>query len=170
METSARVELTADSVVHFRLPPSIDRYFKRMMKDLDVLGEDLYPEFSIPVPGSTAPDSGSEFSEWRKCHEIALAQATCECGWNARSSFTENITEFYFLRRFLKFEQFKLEIRTSILSQLDEILQIVGSRIGFSGRILVRGLPDSAQINESMRDLESGTASFADIMKPYLRW
>lgn len=169
LNTQSPIELPSDSVLWLRLPPSIGRYFTRMMTDLDDLGRDLYPEFGIPVPGSSAPDIGFEFQVWNRCHQIALAQATRECGWNARTSFAANISEFYFVHRFLEFERFKLELRTSLLSQLNEILQIVGRRIGFSGQIIIRGLPDAEQIAKSQKDLEAGTASFADVMKPYLR-
>jgi hypothetical protein len=168
MRTPSRIELPSDSVVRLHLPPSIDRYFSRMMTDLDVLGRDLYPDFSVPVPGSEPMDIGFEFQTWHRSHAIALAQATRECGWLARSLFSKNVTEFYYVRRFLDFERFKLELRTSILSQLNEILQVVGKRIGFSGRIVVCGLPDLALIERSLQDLESGRASFSDVMNPYL--
>ena len=102
-KTSSRIELPADSVVRLHLPSSIDRYFSRMMTDLDVLGRDLYPEFGLPVPGSKAADVGYDFQIWQRSHAIALAQATRECGWLARSLFSKNVTEFYFVRRFLRF-------------------------------------------------------------------
>jgi hypothetical protein len=166
--TASHIELPSDSVLRLKLPPSIERYFYRMMTDLDALGRDLYPEFGVPVPGSNAQDIGFEFQAWSRSRAIALAQATRECGWTARSLFSKNVSEFYFVRRFLDFEQFKFELRTSILSQLNEALQIVGKRIGFSGRIVVQGLPDAAQVAASFMDLESGKASFSDVMKPYL--
>ncbi len=169
-QTPSRIELPSNSVVHLRLPPSIGRYFPRMMEDLDLHGRHLYPEFGIPVAGSTTTDCGFDFGEWHRCQQIALAQATQECGWNGRNSFSEVITEYYFLYRFLKFEQFKLQLRTSILAQLNEVLRIAGARIGFTGQIVLHGLPNSAQIEQSMRELESGEVSFADVMKPYLRY
>jgi hypothetical protein len=170
LKTPARIELPSESVVQLCLPTPISHYFARMMKDLDVLGEDLYPHFGIPTPGSTSPDIGFEFSEWHKCHQIAMAQATKECGWSGRSLFSSHITEFYLFYRFLKFEQFKLDLRNSLLSQLNEFLPIVGNQIGFSGQVVIRGLPDAAQLEQSMRDLESGAVSFADVMKPYMRY
>ena len=70
------------------------------------------------------------------------------------------------MRRFLDFERFKLELRTSILSQLNEVLQIIGKRMGFAGRIVVEGLPDSAQIANSYGDLEAGNVPFSEIKNP----
>jgi hypothetical protein len=161
MGTPRAIELPSDSIARLQLPPSIGQYFSRMMTDLDVLGRDLYPGFGIPVPGS-------KFQTWQRSHAIALAQATRECGWLARNLYSKDISEFYYVRRFLDFERFKLELRTSILSQVNDILQVVGKRIGFSGRIVVHGLPDSVLIEKSFQDLESGKASFSDLKKPYL--
>jgi len=164
---ATRIELPSDSVVRLRLPPSIESYFRRMMNDLDLLGRDLYPAFGVPVPRANAQNIGFDFQAWNKSHAVALAQATRECGWTARGLFTKNVTEFYYVRRFLGFERFKLELRTSLLSQLNEVLQIIGKRIGFSGHIVVSGLPDSVQIANSYRDLEAGNVPFSDIRKPY---
>lgn len=166
--TATRIELPSDSVARLQLPPSIARYFRRMMDDLDLLGRDLYPEFGVPVPGSKAQDIGFDFQAWNKSHGVALAHATRECGWTGRGLFSKNVTEYYYVRRFLDFERFKLELRTSILSQLNEVLQIIGKRIGFAGRIVAEGLPDSAQIANSYRDLEAGNVPFSEIKKPYL--
>jgi hypothetical protein len=167
--TPRNVELPSDSVFLFRLPESINRYYSRMMKDLDLLGRELTPDFALPTPGETF-DSGFDFKEWRQCSNIAVAQATAACGWNGRNSFSKEITEFYFIERFLKFELFKLELRTSLLTQLNDLLQIVGRRLGFSVRIIASGLPDKSQIDESTQQLASGTASFADVTRPYIRY
>jgi hypothetical protein len=163
----SRIDLASDSIVHLQFPPSINRYFSRMMTDVEALGRDMYPEFGIPTPGSSAADLGFDFQMWHRSHAIALAEATRECGWLARSLFAKNVSEFYFVRRFLEFERFKVELRTSLLSQLNEILQPVGKRIGFSARITTHGLPDLEQIDKSLMELESGTASVSDVMKPY---
>jgi hypothetical protein len=167
-QMATRIELPSDSVARLQLPPSIKSYFRRMMNDLDLLGRDLYPAFGFPGPGSEAQDIGFDFQAWNKSHGIALAQATRECGWNARGLLSKNVTEYYYVRRFLDFERFKLELRTSILSQLNGVLQIIGKRIGFGGRIVAVGLPDSAQIANSYRDLEAGNVPFSEIKEPYL--
>jgi hypothetical protein len=164
----SQIYLPADSILQLRLPPTIDRYFVSMMADLENLGRDMYPKFGVPVPGSPVRDIGFEFQEWRKWHNIAIAQATRDAGWNARNSFPEEMTEFYFVHRFLRFERFKMEIRESLVSQLNQMLRTVGDRIGFSAKIVVSGLPDAAQIDRSMEILESGAASFGDVMKPYM--
>jgi hypothetical protein len=170
LKAPSQIQLPSDSVFRFRLPGSIDRYFARMMTDLDVLGRDMYPAFGIPTPGSAVNDIGFDFQEWHKCHDIAPAQATLECGWNARNSFPEEITEFYYVQRFLRFERFKLELRTSLVSQVNDLLQLVGNRLGFSGRMVIAAPPDTAQIDQSTQELESGAASFAEVMKPYMHY
>ena len=164
---ATRIELPSDSVARLQLPPSIARYFRRMMSDLDLLGRDLYPAFGFPGPGSNAQDIGFDFQAWNKSHGVALAQATRECGWTGRGLFSKNVTEYYYVRRFLDFERFKLELRTSILSELNEVLQRIGKHIGFAGRIVGEGLPDLAQIANSYRDLEAGNVPFSDIRKTY---
>lgn len=166
----SQIHLPADVVLQLRLPPTIERYFVPMMADLENLGRDMYPKFGMPVPGNPVRDIGFEFQEWKKWHSIAIAQATREAGWNARNSFPDEMTEFYFVQRFLRFERFKLEIRESLVSQLNEMLRTVGKRLSFSAKITVSGLPDAAQIDQSMQELESGAASFGDVMKPYMSY
>jgi hypothetical protein len=170
LKARPEIELPSDSIFRLHLPKSISCYYARMMTDLDVLGRDLPPAFALPKPGEPAPDIGFDFQEWHKCHDIAVAQATMACGWNARNSFPKEVTEFYFVQRFLKFERFKLELRTSLLSQVNDLLQIVGKQLSFSGRIGMVGLPDNAQIDQSMQQLECSTASFTDVMKPYMQY
>jgi hypothetical protein len=135
------IELPFDSIFRLDLPKCIGRYYPRMMADLDVLGRDMSPAFALPIPGEPAHDVGFDFQEWHKGHDIAVAQSTMACGWNARNSFPKEITEFYFVQRFLRFERFKLELRTSLLSQVNDLLQIVGKQIGFSGSIVMSGCP-----------------------------
>ena len=166
----SEIHLPADSVFQVRLPKSIDQYFVAIMKDLEALGRDMYPTFGMPVHGSPVRDIGFDFQEWHKCHDIALAQATRAPGWNARNSFPDDVTEFYYVQRFLRFERFKLEIRESLITQLNGLLQNVGNRLDFSAKIVVSGLPDASRLDRSMHELESGTAAFADVMKPYMRY
>jgi hypothetical protein len=164
----SQIQLPADSVFHVRLPKSIDRYFVPMMTDLEGLGRDMHPAFGMPVPGAPVRDIGFDFKEWRKCHNVAIAHGTRESGWNARNSFPDEVTEFYYVHRFLRFERFKLAIRDSLVSQVNDLLLIVGNHLGFYARIIISGLPDAAQLDESMQQLESGTAPFADVTKPYM--
>ena len=131
------------------------------------LGRDMYPTFAMPALGKPTRDIGFEFQEWQKWHNVAIAQATRDSGWNARNSFSGEMTEFYIVQRFLRFERLKLELRESLISQLNEMLRTVGNRLGFSAKIILSGLPDAAQVEQSMQQLESGAASFADVMKPY---
>jgi hypothetical protein len=128
----------------------------------------MLPEFGMSVLNNTARDFGFDFQEWRRWHNVAINQATRASGWNARNVFPEEVTEYYFVQRFLRFEKFKLEIRESLVSQLNEMLQTVGKQLGFTAKIVVSGLPDAAQVDQSMQDLESGAVSFADVMKPYM--
>ena len=163
-----RIELPLNAVVRLVPPSPVRKFYSQMIEDLDLLGRDLYPEFAIPKTASFPNDTGFNFQEWHRSHNIALAQASCESGWNARSSFADSISEYYFLHRFLKFEEFKLDLRKSILSQLNEVLRIAGASIGFSARLVMHGLPSPEDIERSRRDLESGNMTFADVMKPYM--
>jgi hypothetical protein len=168
IKSQPQIHLPGDSILHLHLPTTIDRYFDSMMADLESLGHDMLPEFGMSVLNNTARDFGFDFQEWRRWHNVAINQATRASGWNARNVFPEEVTEYYFVQRFLRFEKFKLEIRESLVSQLNEMLQTVGKQLGFTAKIVVSGLPDAAQVDQSMQDLESGAVSFADVMKPYM--
>lgn len=163
-----RIVLPSDSVVWISPPRSIGRYLTRMMADLDALGESLPPSFALPSASGGPAVIGFDFQNWNRTQLIAVAHATRECGWPGRNLFSDKISEFYYVRRCLDFERFKLNLRESILSRVNEALQIIGNQIGFSAHIVIRGLPDSAMIDASMAALESGSASSDEVLKPYL--
>jgi len=164
----SQVELPVESMFTFVLPPSIKRYFRRLQGDLESLAT-LSPTFAMPDPAAPRKDTGFNFTEWHRGHDLALAQATREPGWDVRRSFSERTTEYYSIHRFLKFEQFKLDLRNSLLEQLNTALQRLGEKLNFSGRVVVQGLPDQVQISNSQSELASGGAGFLEIIKPYLR-
>lgn len=104
----------------------------------------------------------------RKFLRLALAQATRKSGWSARDLLRNEMTDVYLAQRILRFEAFKIEIRDSVVAQLNEIFTRVGIRLGFSGAISISGVPTRAQAEEAMQALQVGSASIANIIKPFL--
>lgn len=163
---SPQIQLPADRVVQITFPRGIRDRFERVVRDLDALGPDRSLAISMAMPGATNP-IGFDFKEWHRCHNTAVAEAARTLGWDARSTFAGETTEFYDVHRFLRFERFKLDLRAALVSQVNDLLRIVGDRLRFSARIVISGFPSSAQIDQSEKDLEVGSASFSEIRRPY---
>lgn len=166
---SETIELTPDNIVIFEFPAYIRDDYRPMMSALYAQGEiTSMPNFVLPsMKGEIAPvpfDS-NKFSRDQK---MAVAEATKLIGWNAREVADDVfITEYYYLHRFLLFERFKLEVRESILSKLNEAIARTGKKLGFTGQIVVEGLPSLAVIEDAQQGLEQGDRKFNDIMKPF---
>ena len=107
---------------------------------------------------------------FRYSQQLALAEAGKSIGWNARGLFNENMLEFYQLKRFLLFERFKIDFRTSILATLNNGLRLAGKEMGFTAKINVQGVPTIPDIEKANSELESGSKPFGDIIKPFLNY
>lgn len=116
------IELTPENILTFELPAYIRNHYTTMMGALYAQGEVAsVPDFVLPsMKGEIAPIP-FDLSKFNRDQKMAVAEATKLIGWNARQIPDDVfITEYYYLHRFLLFERFKLEVRESILSTLNE--------------------------------------------------
>jgi hypothetical protein len=94
-------------------------------------------------------------------------EAVRPIGWNARGSFNEHVTSYYWIRLMLTFEKFKVELRRAILAVLNDALKQIGQKLGFEVRIEINGLPTRVDITDALRKLDLGEVPFTEVMKPF---
>jgi hypothetical protein len=108
------------------------------------------------------------FGIQRRRLKQAVAEITKKTGWIALGLFDEDVTEPYWISRFLLFERLKIQFRDQILLLLNAGLQRAGSRIGISSQIEVSGVPTEKEVDWSEAEIDEGNCSFKDIMAPFL--
>lgn len=165
---SGVIELTPENIVIFELPAYMRDDYAPMMGALYSQGEiTAMPDFVLKsMKGEIAPVP-VDLNKFSRDQKMAVAEATKLIGWNARQMPDEVFTEYYYFHRILLFERFKLEVRESILSKLNEAIMRAGKKLGFTGQIVVEGLPTLAVIQDAQQGLEQGGRTFSDIMKPF---
>jgi len=162
------IDLPAESILMFELPTSLKKFVSRTLDSLAVLSEKLIPEFAMKDFATAASLYRYDSANQVYSQKLALAEAGKQIGWNARMLFNEEMLEFYQLKRQLRFERFKLQLRDSILETLNRGLVTAGTALGFQAKIKVSGLPTLSDIELAEADLESGGKAFGDILGQFL--
>jgi hypothetical protein len=98
---------------------------------------------------------------------LALVEAVKPVGWYARGSYNQYVTSYYSIRLMLTFEEFKIELRHSMLATLNDALKCIGRKLGFEGQIEISGIPLHADITDARRKLDLGEAPFTEVMKTF---
>lgn len=160
-----RVSLIRDNIV--RIEPSagvrsaLDRV-RQWTQRLPTMT--LAPKFFMNQTGPENGDWGYDIKEFHRTQIEALAEATSGTGWLARNMLNEFCNEYYTFYRFLKFERFKAQIRTCILSGLNTALEIVGRKTNTAISLKVEGLPGVSDVDDVIAELRSGTSTFDEIV------
>jgi hypothetical protein len=160
------IHLPADRVLIFELPER--RNVAAALESLAVLSTKLMPQFVLKNFQEATSKFHYDSSGQIHSQKLALAEAGKAIGWNARGLFDDDMLEFYSLRRALSFERFKIDLRNSILTKLNEGLTMAGREMGFNAKITVDGLPTIPGVEAAESELESGSKAFSDILKPFL--
>jgi hypothetical protein len=168
LEISRSISLPADSILIFRLPRDVRKSVERTLQTLVVLSKKIMPKFAMNFAEAASKfyyDSSNQLYVQR----LALAHAGKAIGWNARGLAVDDMLEFYSLKRLLRFERFKIVVRNSIIDTLNEGLKRAGRRMGFEAQIRLHGLPELSDVERAKSELESGSKSFGEVLKPFLR-
>ncbi len=164
-----RIELEGDRVLTFELPRRIRNEFGRIMGTLSRLSKQFIPEFALEQtedPSKRVPyDSGVHIREMH----LAIARAGKVIGWNARETFVDEVLEYYWMERQLRFEQFKADLRKSILEVLNDGLKRAGRELGFEVEIKIDGMPTTDDVRAAREELGKGTRTFREILNPFMR-
>lgn len=144
--------LAADSVVLFRLEP------RRRRREVDATVSVLAKASSISTAATTLTmtDKHHDFRTHTAAEEALLARATRSIGWTGRGLFTKNALEPYRAIRDLRFASFHAELRSMIVTGINEALHLAGKRLGFTAAIDIEGVSTDAQIRDAIGLIRSG--------------
>lgn len=109
-----------------------------------------------------------DFQAHKHAEHAAVAEATKDIGWDARSLFREETLEYYQLYRQLMFMRFAIGLRECILETLNKALDAASQVVTPLGQLRLEGLPTSTNVEDALKHLEAGDRPFKDILAPFL--
>ncbi|MGE6759165.1 hypothetical protein ACQKGO_14180 [Corallococcus interemptor] len=160
------IELDKGKIFTFT-PPALSPDWKSTLNALSSFRMGL-PEFALAAIGNQ-DEVQFEWQTHFSTQEVALAGVTRALGWNARDLLGKSPLEYYVVHRALLFERFKIQLRSSIISQINKTLDTAGKQLGFQALVSTKGLPTNETIVDAQEKLHSGSASFGEILKPFCR-
>ena len=160
------IRIPCERLVRMKLPdeyrriPSGLRALRHLKSTLpDFVIQNLNPDGSAQVPYDPQEFTGIE--------KRAVATITRSTGWNARATFSDAVTSYYEMVRFLRFEEFKARLREIVERTVNRILSIAGAATGFTGIVRLQGLPTLDEITVSRDHLAAGRLDFVKAIKQY---
>lgn len=147
------------------VPPLTERKLLAVNRTLADVGTQLFPEFGLNFAERPLE---FDFGDFQRGRSRAAAAATAPVGWNLRGQIADEITDYYYLSREIRFQRFLVELRSSIIERVNSVLAKVLPRFGCAGSIMLAGFPDLREIENIARSLERGTslkAAFDEIAK-----
>lgn len=160
--------LPHDRVILFEGRSAFRNSLKSAMDKLSVMSRGVLPPFVLEMKTGEAYTIPFDVEAHDRVRRIALASATRVIGWNARGLLQGEAAEWYWLRRHLRFEKFKVELRDRILGTLNEAIRLASRRIGFFAQIAVEGLPTLQDVEAAEAALEAGSAPFKEIFEKFV--
>jgi len=101
---------------------------------------------------------GFNFETQRQFVEIARLRITSPIPWIHRISLKPKVvSDTYYVYRWLGMQRFRARLLASIVSMINSMLSVAGSRVGFIARIVVDGLPTVEAIDTAIQGLRAGT-------------
>lgn len=163
---SQSIQMSADSILTFKLPEYIQGGYKDMMESLCIMSNLLVPDFVKQNMRGEARVP-YDFKEFDRAQKMALAEATKLIGWDARQMFKTHIMEHYWFYRLLGFEKFKAVFRNEIINILNKGLQKVGEKMGFEAQLSIKGLPTLDDVNKAFQQLDEGGYTYEEVWEPF---
>lgn len=154
--------ITKNKLVVFKMPKPYRKNYKALKLQLDKIGNDGVQSLYIKVMEDAAVkrrrtiDQRINMIDGYKFSELAVLAATNSIGWNARDTRSNYLQEYFALVRYLRFENFKLRLRSSILDTINNILTRLVSNPSYDGKLQFQGLPTQASIQQAEKDLREG--------------
>ena len=104
-----------------------------------------------------------KFAKHQRERSELFAEVTQPVGWNVRGLFKEGHLEPYDVWRQIRFLEFKVRVRNSIMDRLNAALAQAGLRIGFEASIELGGLPTLQEVANAKEDLRLGRRGLSDL-------
>jgi hypothetical protein len=164
---SQYIPLEPDRIITFPLPTFVQKGFSAMMEGLAFLSNRTIPDFVFQTGDDGSRQTPFDSTAHIHLKKQALAEAGKLIGWDARGLFREETLGYYDLHRALLFERFKIELRTTLLQRVNEVLTRAGQKMGFSGQLQMSGLPTLKEVEVAQAHLSAGDRPFQEILKPF---
>ena len=160
------IELKPERILTFKLPVKIQGEMDQIMESMRILSL-TSPDFFMKELAAGFRKTPYDVTKHNHLRNVSLAKITKDFGWDARNSFEKEASEYYLIYRYLKFEQFRIELRNGILDTLNAGLKLVGKQLGFKTKILVNGLPTLDNVQTVFNHLTKGDIPFGEILEPF---
>lgn len=165
------IRLKPSNMFCISAPKHLRRTLKKVMKGLVYLSDnDSMPKFASKQMLSDGGMYPLDYSEYRRTTARYLATLTKELGWSGRQSFKDEELEYYSWLRFLRFEQFKHDLREAVIYGINKGLRTVKKNWEPIPQLTQNVFPQHGDFISSMESLRTGSLKFSDIFKPYLRY
>jgi hypothetical protein len=158
------VELDEARLVEFRLDKATEHRVSRVMSFLTVASQQQHREFGL-LQTATGDEGGYDVTVHHTAIGELVAKATEPIGWDARGLYGDAWLEPYRVWRRLRFLEFRVEIRDTVLRQLNATLVGIGAVLGFQAQIELSGLPTLADVSQAKSDLETGDKLLSDFVE-----
>lgn len=146
--------------------PLTPRKLLAVNRTLAGVGTQLIPMFGL---NPAEQPQGFDFGEFQINRSRASAAVTAQVGWNRRGQLGDDVTDYYYLYREIRFQRFLVSLRSSIIERVNTVLAKMLPRFGCSkASIVLSGFPGFHEIDNIAQNLERGTslkAAFREIAK-----
>lgn len=164
---SERIKLPAEYTLVFQAPRHLRAPIARTMEALASIDVSGMPDWALEELSEFQRHTTFNAEAHRHTHQLAIAYACKDLGWDARGLLRENVLEYYLLHRRLQFERFKIELREQLLRTFNEGLDRLDREIGFTGRLTIAGVPSLSDIERAEAHLAEGDLSFQDLVEQF---
>jgi hypothetical protein len=149
------VTLDPSTLVVFTLPPDLVAPVRTLIEFLMTANREQGKEFELTRQSMTETTPYNFSAHLREKGRL-FAEVTQPIGWNVRDLFKDDQLEPFSVWRQIRFLEFKVMVRDSIIEQLNTAIAQVGKRMGFSASIEVTGVPTLSDVQQAKDDFYNG--------------
>lgn len=121
------------------------------------------------LTGEHGPSSGFDYKAHGELINDLVLMRTRAIGWAGRNTFLEGMLDPEKAWRAIQFARFQTVVRDTVLTGLQAAIDRAGVAIGYTAKLELSGVIDSADLDEFEAELQSGTRRILELIHPELR-
>lgn len=149
------VSLDPSTLATFALPADLAAPVGTVIDFLLTANGEQGKEFELVQRSLTDP-TPYDFKAHMREKAALFAEVTQPIGWNVRGLFNDSQLEPFSVWRQIRFLEFKITMRDSIINRLNNVIEQVGHRMGFQATVEAVGLPTLDDVQRAKEDFRSG--------------
>ncbi len=161
-------KIPASNIFEIRLPRNLQKQVLKLLKVLVGLDDsDLLPKFAKTDLSEGKAIPSNYDAEYRDhLSRKILHTGAKKIGWNGREQSNRHTLEHYEWVRFLRFEKFKCQLRTTLVDGINKgfIKAFVGEQ---APEIKISNVPTEQDVDDAMKFLREGGKKFSEIIAPF---